>query len=654
MNHLLTLLALALALGIAAKDRDVTVTSKISDVTVYQQGAQVERKSRVTVPAGSSILRFEGLHASIDPNHIRFTATGDFSILAMYYTYLTDTIAGRKSQVRRVELAEERTKIQEQVQVEQSFLDIYTRELNMLQANQQFGSKDDGVKVQDLIDASNFLRARFTDIREQQLLIEERVKSLQAEMQRIDQLSAALPPLQTETTLEYLVRVQCPKQTAANLTLTYQVAGAGWYPSYDARVNSVSDPLELEYKANVYQSTGEDWDNVQLTVATGSPNLNRKQPRLLPWYISGNQPLKYRRNNRGTNPNAYFQGQPFNPEVRQVRGQVLDQYGEPLIGATVQAYGSHQAVMTDANGHFTLDIPSGVSNIQWSLIGHSSVTLPISASVMNVVLEDQTVQLDVLEVQSLAAPQLTEDLEEDPGHSFRDFAESAQTGGTGSNRYFAPPPVANHAAVTVSTTPTQTRFSIDTSYDIPSDGRQYAVTVQEYAIDATYLYSVTPKLDPTAYLNARITGWEAYNLLTGQMNIYFENDYIGQSQLDLGLAEDTLSISLGPDHNIQVERQRVNAKTSRSLIGGKKKDLQDWEITVRNNKKDNITIRIEDQLPLAQNEAIEVERLNLDGGVEDAYTGRVSWEMNINSGKRKTIHFKYALRYPKDMYLAGR
>ena len=57
-------------------------------------------------------------------------------------------------------------------------------------------------------------------------------------------------------------------------------------------------------------------------------------------------------------------------------------------------------------------------------------------------------------------------------------------------------------------------------------------------------------------LTARVTDWTDLNLLPGKMNIYFEETYVGQSQLDLSYVEDTLQISLGPDRNIQVKRKK--------------------------------------------------------------------------------------------------
>jgi uncharacterized protein (TIGR02231 family) len=73
--------------------------------------------------------------------------------------------------------------------------------------------------------------------------------------------------------------------TSGTLELNYLVHGAGWYPSYDVRVNSLSEPVSVTYKANVYQNSGIDWKNIKLTFSNAAPNLGGNVPWLNPWYL---------------------------------------------------------------------------------------------------------------------------------------------------------------------------------------------------------------------------------------------------------------------------------------------------------------------------------------------------------------------------------
>ena len=91
---------------------------------------------------------------------------------------------------------------------------------------------------------------------------------------------AKLPIHQIEVT------VQAKKELTGSMTLSYFVSNASWSPSYDIRVKNSSSPVELTMKGTIYQNTGENWDNVKLTLSTNNPYKNKIKPELSVWYIN--------------------------------------------------------------------------------------------------------------------------------------------------------------------------------------------------------------------------------------------------------------------------------------------------------------------------------------------------------------------------------
>ena len=85
-----------------------------------------------------------------------------------------------------------------------------------------------------------------------------------------------------------LIHTEADAQTSGTISFGYWMQNAGWDPAYNARVESVADPLKLESIALVKQQTGEDWDRVNLSVSTGTPNRNRSKPHLTPWFLHAN------------------------------------------------------------------------------------------------------------------------------------------------------------------------------------------------------------------------------------------------------------------------------------------------------------------------------------------------------------------------------
>jgi len=200
---------------------------------------------------------------------------------------------------------------------------------------------------------------------------------------------------------------------------------------------------------------------------------------------------------------------------------------------------------------------------------------------------------------------------------------------------------------------TSTIFKIALPYSIPSSNKRVNVKVQKWELPATYRYYAVPKIDPNAFLQARITGWEDLNLLRGAVNIFFEGTYVGKSYLNPSNLNDTLDISLGRDKNIVIERKKIKDKNSTAVFGGTKKMNVAWNISVRNNTEDAISLVIKDQLPLSNRKDIEVRLLLSSAAKYDATTGFLTWEMNINSKQKKTLDFQYQVKYPKEINLSN-
>ncbi|MGM9811483.1 MAG: SusC/RagA family TonB-linked outer membrane protein [Muribaculaceae bacterium] len=85
--------------------------------------------------------------------------------------------------------------------------------------------------------------------------------------------------------------------------------------------------------------------------------------------------------------------------TKKVSGQVLDQNGEPVIGATVQVPGTSIGASTDLDGRFTLTVPEG-SNVKVSYVGYQAKTLKAQDNISVTLQEDKQV-LDEVVVTAL-------------------------------------------------------------------------------------------------------------------------------------------------------------------------------------------------------------------------------------------------------------
>jgi uncharacterized protein (TIGR02231 family) len=93
---------------------------------------------------------------------------------------------------------------------------------------------------------------------------------------------------------EVVISLSAEAPTQVELEVRYMVQQAGWYPVYELRATNTTSPITLNYKANVFQGTGEEWKDVMLKLSTGNPTQSGLKPELYPWYLNFYEPMVLR------------------------------------------------------------------------------------------------------------------------------------------------------------------------------------------------------------------------------------------------------------------------------------------------------------------------------------------------------------------------
>lgn len=203
----------------------------------------------------------------------------------------------------------------------------------------------------------------------------------------------------------------------------------------------------------------------------------------------------------------------------------------------------------------------------------------------------------------------------------------------------------------VTQTSVNTEFEIAIPYTILSDGKDYTVEIKQVNLDASYRYYAAPKYEKSAFLISYITGWDKLNLISGMASVYFLDSYVGQSWLETQITIDSLSLSLGRDRSVIVERTKIKDYSKPSIAGSNKKVTIGIELVVKNTKNSSIILDLEDQFPVSRNKEIVVELIDAAGATVKNETGGLSWNLNLKAGESKKITFVYSVKYPKDKEL---
>ncbi len=194
-------------------------------------------------------------------------------------------------------------------------------------------------------------------------------------------------------------------------------------------------------------------------------------------------------------------------------------------------------------------------------------------------------------------------------------------------------------------------FDIDIPYTILSNGKQHSVALKDTQLPATYSYVSIPKLDTNTYLIAKIKNYGEYNILPGEANVVFEGMYVGKTYVNANSNADELRLSLGKDQNISVTRTLINDKSGTKTLSSRKVQDFVYEISIRNNKKETISIFIEDQIPVSSNNDIEITLTDKSSAKIDEEKGKLSWDVTLKSNETKKIRFGYQVKSAKDKHL---
>ena len=375
--------------------------------------------------------------------------------------------------------------------------------------------------------------------------------------------------------------------------------------------------MQFAYKAQVYQNTGEDWNDVKLTLSTGNPNYTNDKPKIESQYLN----FVYSYSNQSYKDQER-QNYKYNPMVKEVSGIVADKSG-PLPGANVVIKGTNIGTQTDFNGRYTLKIANG-KELVYSFVGMEDITLPIYSGNMNVVMKDGVM---LQEVVVMGYGKVSNDSDE------TEVKQEEITTGTGDEKEI------------IMNTVT---FKIKKSYTIPSLDTPSIIEIDNFSVPAEFEYYSAPLLSENVFLTAKVKDWNKYDLLPGDVSIYTEGSYAGTTYLNPYQTEEELVISMGVDTNLIIERKQLKNNKDKSFLGGTRIIDRNYEITLRNNKTTDAVVKIYDRIPLSENKEIKVEKENVDGATYDEKTGILFWQLSISPKQVLKKQLAFQVKYPKN------
>ena len=604
-------------LNLYSQERKIPSESRIERVIVFLQGAQIERAAMVSIPAGASTIQFKGLSPDIDEQSIQVKGAGNFTILSV--NRQNNFLNEQKANDEITGLEKALSLLKDDIEMKRNDNVILEKEQQMLAANQSIGNEGPGLDLNKLRQALDFQKQRLTENRAAQLKNQKAINDLILKITKLEKQVNDLREKARRNTSDIAVMIDSKYAVNGNFKITYLVKNASWYPSYDLRATEVNKPIDLIYRANITQRSGEEWNNVKLVLSSGDPSRGGNKPMLKPYLV-------------GYNINNYEPGS----AVTQVQGRVNDATdGTSLPGVSIRVKGTSIGTTTNPEGYYSIQIPGPGAILVFSYIGYTSFERPVTNGELNVRLAPDSQSLNEVVVTQYGA-------QRDAGASIAVKVAGLQIRETSSMAASIP------LDVNVQQGQTTVQFDVAQPYSISSDGKQLTVELSSHNLNADYRHHAVPKLSEDAYLTATVTGISELSLMSGEANIFFEGAFLGKTLINVQNTSDTLSISLGVDKNLVVKRTRQKEENEKSLTGATQRATRSFLYSVLNRKAVAVTLSIEDQIPVSNSSEVTVEKLEMSNAKVDETTGKLTWELQLQPNEKKELQMKYLVKYPRN------
>ena len=631
MKAKVMMMAVALMLVATASGENKKVTADLKHVTVFTNGAQVERSFTTNLTAGEQVVTFTGLSPYTDVKSLQIKARGKLTVLGVNYRTAHPDSLQRAKQLREAEHQVKLTNDKENELKAQQ--EVISAQLEMVKTNCSTGNRTAATPLANIKELNNYYAQELLTLKKKSIAIDEELNQLSEKRQQQEKTVDSIAHLRLKTVTEVEVKLQVPQAGKAEFDLTYYVKNAGWYPTYDIRSEGISQPLQLSYKANVFQNTKEEWNNIPVTLSSANPNRSNIAPELRTYWMDfGRQAPRY---------------DTESPSDGSVSGVVLDENGQPLIGCSVLVVGTSLGVVTNFDGHYSITLPRGKNQLQFSYIGYESQKLRVNGPTLNVRLKEDNAALQEVTVIGY-------------GVSKKGRGKVSRKARANANEVMVEDLAAPEAMempeselITVDEQKAQFgyEFDIKQPLTLSSNGKTTTTEIARYQLPATYQYVGIPRADKDAFLVADATDWQKHSLLEGEANVYFENSFVGKTIIDPTVTSDTLHFSLGRDNGIRIQRTKVSDRSSRRLLASTQEQDMTWRITVKNTRKEAVSLTLQDQIPVSTNSNITVTTEELSGGQLDKTTGFVTWPLQLQPGEQRELIVQYRVKYPKNRRL---
>jgi hypothetical protein len=603
--------------------------SRIDKVTVYPNTALVTRE--VDVPDGPGLIEL-----TIAPMPDQIVPSTMYSEAGDGLRVLTTRFATRHV---LEDTSEERRKLEADKEKYQVVAAKIESDLASLQKNLDLLNKLEGVTEKgkhtgdEVIAMTKYIMEQRLERAKDVVTVNEQKRLNAIQMNFVQRKIGELGRGSGKMEREAVLVVDREAGKGGKVRLNYLVSSVAWRPEYKVRAGKVDEKVKIDYLANLKQHSGEDWNQVKMTLSTAQPMLNASPPELCML-----QPILVVRGTPGSPPmpgGGGFAASPFASPYAVTEGKrkAMESRGQ---AAQINASQFGQLGGGGALGGAPMaGVPAGKMP-------------PKSAPSFGQFAPGFSAQKEADALLNSAAA-IEQNIE-----LMRTRQEVLDSLKKGKDAHAIDPANADGPSVT---------YHLPAKLTVPSRNDEQVIEVVKLDLAPTFYYKTVPVLNTNVYRLADLANKSEHILLPGEATMYQGTDFVGRMPMPLVAVGEEFTAGFGVDTQLQVQRQMIDQ--TRTTQGGNQVLKYDYRILVSSFKNEPVRLQVWDRLPKGENESVGVVLLKTtpelckDGIYlrESRPNNLLRWDAdvpaNCNGEKAFAINYEFKMELDRQMAITG-
>ena len=214
---------------------------------------------------------------------------------------------------------------------------------------------------------------------------------------------------------------------------------------------------------------------------------------------------------------------------------------------------------------------------------------------------------------------------------------------------------ASYATATSQSSATNTTFEVPGKQTIAAGGQQQRVALTTLSEAAKLSYELVPSEAAAVFATVKINNDKDFPLLAGNVNAFFDNEFVASSDIKTIFPKEELELALGVDQAISVKREPLQRFTeSTGLTGSGTRLTYEYKTLVRNNRAQPVELVMHDRFPVSGDEKIDIKRLEPSGSdLALKGDGRYTQKLSLAAGEERAVLLKFSVQFPKNLDVEG-